>query len=140
MIDTLASGAPLLPPMAAADPRPLYRQVVEWVMEAVAAGVLRPGERLPSIRKLAGQLGVSVITVKRAYLELESAGYLRARPGLGSFVAELDRDALRAQALEDLRGELARIVAVASRHGIRPAEIIQLVREIDAGSSPAAPR
>lgn len=120
-------------PLSPDDPRPLYRQVADAVKEAIAAGALQPGDRLPSVRELADRLGVSVITTRRAYLELEGAGYLRSRPGLGTFVAELDPAALNARALEELRGELEAIVARAARRGIPPAEIVRLVRELAGG-------
>jgi molybdate-binding protein/DNA-binding transcriptional regulator YhcF (GntR family) len=66
---------------------PIYRQIVEQVRLAVAAGKLSPGSRLPTVRALAADLGVNANTVSRAYLELEQAGVLLNRPGRGSFVA-----------------------------------------------------
>jgi GntR family transcriptional regulator len=70
------------------DPRPLYLQVIEQVKRRVAVGDLPPGTELPSIRELAAGLKVSVITVKRAYLELEREGVIATRQGKGSVVAE----------------------------------------------------
>jgi GntR family transcriptional regulator len=76
------------------DPRPLYMQVMEQVQRRVAVGDLPPGTELPSIRQLASELQVSVITIKRAYLELERDGVISTRQGKGSVVA--DRPNLRA--------------------------------------------
>ncbi len=70
------------------DPLPLYLQVIEQVKRRVAVGDLKPGTELPSIRQLASQLQVSVITIKRAYLELERDGVIVTRQGKGSVVAE----------------------------------------------------
>jgi GntR family transcriptional regulator len=70
------------------DPRPLYFQVIEQVQRRVATGDLPPGTELPSIRQLAAQLQVSVITIKRAYLELERDGVISTRQGKGSVVAD----------------------------------------------------
>lgn len=70
------------------DPRPLYLQVIEQVRRRVAVGDLQPGAELPSIRDLAAGLNVSVITIKRAYLELERDGVIMTRQGKGSVVAE----------------------------------------------------
>lgn len=70
------------------DPRPLYLQVIEQVRRRVAVGDLQPGAELPSIRDLAAGLNVSVITIKRAYLELERDGVIMTRQGKGSIVAE----------------------------------------------------
>jgi GntR family transcriptional regulator len=70
------------------DPRPMYLQIVEQVRHRVAVGGWSPGQELPSIRALAVELKVSVITVKRAYFELEHAGVIVTRQGRGTFVAE----------------------------------------------------
>ena len=71
-----------------ADARPLYQQVIEQVQRRVAVGDLIPGAELPSIRQLAADLKVSVITIKRAYLELERDGIIATRQGRGSFVVD----------------------------------------------------
>jgi GntR family transcriptional regulator len=70
------------------DPRPLYLQVIEQVRRRVAAGDLPAGAEMPSIRELAAELQVSVITIKRAYLELERDGVIVTRQGKGSVIAE----------------------------------------------------
>jgi GntR family transcriptional regulator len=71
-----------------ADPRPMYLQIVEQIRHRIAEGDWLPGHELLSIRALAASLRVSVITVKRAYLELERDGIIVTRQGKGSFVAE----------------------------------------------------
>lgn len=70
------------------DPRPLYLQVMEQIQRRVAVGDLPPGGELPSIRQLAADLKVSVITIKRAYLELERDGVIVTRQGKGSVVSD----------------------------------------------------
>lgn len=70
------------------DARPMYLQIVEQIRQRVAAGDWPAGQELPSIRALAADLRVSVITVKRAYLDLESEGVIVTRHGKGSFVAD----------------------------------------------------
>lgn len=70
------------------DPRPMYLQIMEQIRHRIAVGDWPPGWELPSIRALAVDTRVSVITVKRAYLELELAGVIVTRQGKGSFVAE----------------------------------------------------
>jgi GntR family transcriptional regulator len=67
---------------------PMYTQIMDQIVIKVMAGDWRAGQALPSIRELASESGVSVITVKRAYLELERAGVIVTRQGKGSFVAE----------------------------------------------------
>jgi GntR family transcriptional regulator len=71
-----------------ADPRPMYLQIMEQIRHRIAIGDWQPGYELPSIRALAAALQVSVITIKRAYLELERDGVIVTRQGKGSFVAE----------------------------------------------------
>lgn len=70
------------------DARPMYLQILEQIRARVAAGDWPPGKELPSIRALAAALNVSVITIKRAYLDLENEGVIVTRHGKGSFVAE----------------------------------------------------
>ena len=82
------------------DARPMYLQIAEQIRLRVAAGDWPAGRELPSIRVLAADLRVSVITVKRAYLDLESEGVISTRHGKGSFVADaqdLAKDMRRAQ-------------------------------------------
>jgi GntR family transcriptional regulator len=71
-----------------ADRRPMYLQIMEQIRHRVAVGDWLPGQEIPSIRSMAVDLRVSVITVKRAYLELEHAGVIVTRQGRGTFVAE----------------------------------------------------
>jgi len=71
-----------------ADPRPMYLQIIEQIRHRIAIGDWQAGQELPSIRALAASTQVSVITVKRAYLELERDGVIVTRQGKGSFVAE----------------------------------------------------
>jgi GntR family transcriptional regulator len=71
-----------------ADRRPMYLQIMEQIRRRIAVGDWQPGHELPSIRALAAAVQVSVITVKRAYLELERDGVIVTRQGKGSFVAE----------------------------------------------------
>jgi len=74
--------------LSQSDGRPMYLQIMERIKRRVAVGDWGPGMRIPSIRELAVGLRVSVITVKRAYLELEREGVIVTRQGTGSFVAE----------------------------------------------------
>lgn len=86
------------------DPRPLYLQVMEQIKRRVAVGDLAPGTELPSIRQLAADLNISVITIKRAYLELEREGVIFTRQGKGSVVA--DKPGLQASIQERELNEL----------------------------------
>jgi GntR family transcriptional regulator len=105
-----------------ADPRPMYLQIMEQIRHRIAVGEWRPAQELPSIRALAVATRVSVITVKRAYLELELEGVIVTRQGKGSFVAETaDLGAsLRRQELED---HLAAAASIARQIGVSNKDI-----------------
>ncbi len=108
--------------IAQADPRPMYAQIVDQVRQLVAVGDWAPGREIPSIRELAIQLRVSVITVKRAYLELEREGVIVTRQGRGSFVAETS--GLGPGLLEkDLQGHLGAAVELAAKLGLGVTEL-----------------
>lgn len=79
------------------DARPMYLQIMEQIRLRIAAGDWAAGKELPSIRALAADLRVSVITVKRAYLDLESEGVIVTRHGKGSFVADVNGLAVELQ-------------------------------------------
>jgi len=97
-----------------ADPRPLYLQVKEQIRHRIAVGELAPGADIPSIRQLAADIRVSVITIKRAYLELELEGIIQTRQGRGSFVAEKANlgDSLKEQELDEHLAAAAGIAAL----------------------------
>ena len=112
-----------------ADRRPMYLQIMEQVTRRIAVGDWQPGHEMPSIRALAATVQVSVITVKRAYLELERSGIIVTRQGKGSFVAE-SAD-LRAQLRRgELDGHLSAAIGVARHHGLSSQEIESRVREL----------
>lgn len=99
------------------DARPMYLQILEQIRERIAVGDWPPGRELPSIRGLAAELRVSVITVKRAYLDLESEGVIVTRQGKGSFVADVDGLA-RDLKERELDGHLAVAAAVGRALGL----------------------
>jgi GntR family transcriptional regulator len=126
--------------VSAEDPAPAYVQLERQVRVAVADGLLRPGDRLPSIRVIARRLNLSPNTVARAYATLAREGVIIARAGGGSEVAPID--SLDRPALARLRQErlntLARQVAVRGLAlGLEPGEIVQAVtRELAAHGRP----
>ena len=93
----------LIGPISLATPGPLYQQIVDGLKREVSEGRLQPGAPLPSFRGLAEELLVSVITVKRAYDELEREGIIYRRQGLGTFVAEAGGDRSRHAKIERAR-------------------------------------
>jgi GntR family transcriptional regulator len=110
-----------------ADPRPLYLQVKDQLLHRVAVGDLKPGAEIPSIRQLAADIRVSVITIKRAYLELEMEGVIHTRQGRGSFVAE--NTGLDARLKErELEQHLRAAVAVAKLLDLTEEELLARMR------------
>lgn len=75
----------------ARDPRPIYLQIKEGLCRLILSGVLSEGERLPSVRELAGQLAINPNTIQRAYRELELEGFICSMTGKGSFVGALSQ-------------------------------------------------
>jgi len=112
-----------------ANPDPMYKQVMDQIGDAIVAGSLASDAKLPSIREMADRLGISHITIKRAYGDLEREGYILTRPGLGSFVAGMNREKLRKEKFEELRRDIERIVKIAEAFGIPIAEIRRIVDE-----------
>jgi GntR family transcriptional regulator len=108
---------------------PIYQQLVQQVREAVARGDLQPEDRLPSVRQLAEELVVNPNTIARAYTELERAGILISRPGLGIFVAqprtELTREARHRRLTEALDHWLTEAVHL----GYADDEVVRLVAQ-----------
>lgn len=86
--------------------QPIYEQICRQVKGAVASGKLKPGEPLPSIRSLARDLRISVITTKRAYEELERDGFICTVAGKGSFVAQQDVELARESSLREIEQHL----------------------------------
>ena len=117
--------------LSPAHPDPMYKQVTDQIKDAIASGDLKPNDRLPSVREMSEALQVSAITIKRAYQDLESDGYILTRAGLGSFVAPIERDTLREGKLAELQEELRRIVRTNARFGISTDDIIRLTRQVE---------
>lgn len=108
---------------------PIYRQIADQVRQAVASGVLRAGDRLPSVRDLAVELAVNPNTVAKAYQELERDGVIETPRGRGSFVADRDHAMAEAARLR-LFGEAAeRLVAEAYRLRISREQALAVLAE-----------
>lgn len=102
---------------------PIYDQIYSQIKTQIISGALREDELLPSIRNLAKDLRISVITTKRAYAELEEAGFIDTVQGKGSFVAGGNLELLREERLRQVEGHLARAVAEAENVGIEAADL-----------------
>ena len=95
------------------DGTPIYEQIVRQIKAKIVGGELKPGEALPSMRLLAKELRISVITTKRAYEELEREGFLITQTGRGSFVAPVGVELLREEQLRAVEEHLTSAVRAA---------------------------
>ncbi len=102
---------------------PIYDQITRQVKTLILTGVLGEGEALPSMRALARDLRISVITTKRAYEELEREGFITTVPGKGCFVAPRNLELVRENALRQVEEHLQRAVEAAKLGGIAAAEV-----------------
>lgn len=105
----------------------IYEQIVNQLKNAIVTGELKTGEALPSIRGLAGELNVSVITTKRAYEELEKEGLIRSVSGKGFYVCEYNTDYLKEKQLMMLERRLAEVIAEAKQAGLTCEELTEMV-------------
>lgn len=108
----------------------IYEQIVNQLKNAVVTGELKAGEALPSIRSLAAELGVSVITTKRAYEELEKEGLIRSVAGKGFYVCEYNTDYLREKQLMMLEARLGEIISEAKQAGLGCDELVGMVEAL----------
>jgi GntR family transcriptional regulator len=109
------------------DGRPMYLQIMEQIRQKVAVGEWKPGENIPSIRALAVELQLSVITVKRAYLELEREGIIVTQHGKGSTVAR-DPDLGTRLYDQEFEEHLRQVVRIGMLLGLSEDEIAERLR------------
>lgn len=107
-----------------ADPRPIYEQITSQIKNLIITGALKSGEALPSMRFLAKELRISVITTKRAYEELERSGFIETVAGKGSFVSGMNADFLREEHLRIAEEHLQQAVDSAKSAGISRDELV----------------
>lgn len=112
------------------SPDPMYKQVVDQIKDAVGTGELDTDEHLPSIREMAVALEISDITIRRAYSELESEGFIYARPGIGYFIADVSLKKLRERKLREIQNEIEGLIGRAEKYGISPDEMIQMITDL----------
>lgn len=118
-----------------ASPDPIYEQIVQQIRAQILSGDLSEGEPLPSIRKLAKDLQISVITTKRAYEELEREGFINTVGGKGSFVAAQNPEFLREKRMKAVEERLADAVDQAQLLGVSPDQLVEMLRLLYAEDS-----
>ncbi len=123
-VDNLQIG-----PLSQAAPGPLYQQIVDGIKREISTGHLLPETLLPSFRVLAEDLLVSLITVKRAYEELELLGIIYRRQGVGTFVAHQGKEKSQATLYKNAQDLLTKAAQEASEAGLSHDEFIEMARK-----------
>ena len=108
--------------------RPIYDQIAGQLKAGILSGELKPGEALPSIRALAKDLKISVVTTKRAYDELEAAGFLYTVAGKGCFVADRNPERVREGIARDMEARLSDAIRLAKDGGMTYADFRETAR------------
>lgn len=118
-----------------ASPLAIYEQIVNQIKDAAIAHEIVPGEAMPSIRSLAKDLGVSVITTKRAYEELEKEGLLKSVAGKGFYVCDVNHEILKEKQTIMIEEHFASVVEEAKSAGLTLEDIISMVAVFYEGES-----
>ena len=108
----------------------IYEQIVNQLKNGILSGELETGEALPSIRKLAADLQVSVITTKRAYEELEKEGLIRSQAGKGFYVCEYNTDYLKEKQFMMLETHLSEVIEECKAAGLSKEDILEMVETL----------
>jgi len=108
--------------------QPIYEQICRQIKSSIGAGKIKPGEPLPSIRALARELRISVITTKRAYEELERDGFIYTIAGKGSFIAQQDLELARESNLREIETHLQTALQLAQQSGLALEDLQEILR------------
>ena len=108
-----------------ASEAPLYAQIYENIRRGIMDGELKAGDALPTVRGLAKDLRISIITTARAYRDLERDGYIRTIVGKGSFVADKSDELIREEKLREMESRLSEAADIARRCGVTKDEFLQ---------------
>ena len=109
------------------DARPIYTQITDGFRDQILAGILRPGDKMPSVRELATELTINPNTIQRAYRELENQGWIASVPGKGSFVQGIPKaDPIQTQAL---LSEFDKLAATLLAMGLTEEELAARIRK-----------
>ena len=109
---------------------PIYAQIKEQIKEQILNGQIEEGTELPSIRKLAKELGVSVITTTRAYNDLEEEGFISSMQGKGSMVLSKENEFLKEKYLLRIEEGMGTAVETAKRIGMKEDELVNLLNKL----------
>ncbi|EOU2101633.1 GntR family transcriptional regulator [Clostridium perfringens] len=109
---------------------PIYEQIAKAIKNEILSGDLKENSELPSIRSLASELRVSVITTKRAYEELERDGFIYTLPGKGSYVAEQNKELLMEEKLREIEEKLGEAIDIANSIGLNFNDLVGMLKTL----------
>ncbi|XZK30414.1 GntR family transcriptional regulator [Clostridium perfringens] len=109
---------------------PIYEQIAKAIKNEILSGDLKENLALPSIRSLASELRVSVITTKRAYEELERDGFIYTLPGKGSYVAEQNKELLMEEKLREIEEKLGEAIDIANSIGLNFNDLVGMLKTL----------
>lgn len=107
--------------------RPIYEQITSQLKQMILSGELKPNDSLPSMRLLAKELKISVITTKRAYEDLEKVGLVYTVPGKGSFVSEANHELIREEHLKEIEKHITAAIDIAQRSNVSREELEEMM-------------
>ena len=110
--------------------RPIYEQIQQQIQNAIAQGILKPGDPLPSMRGLARQLSVSVITVQKAYENLSRDGFIISAVGKGSVVAAIEQEEARNQTWKSIDSLIEQAARQADEAGFSKKELLERIEKL----------
>lgn len=106
---------------------PIYEQIKKQIINEIITGTLEEDEILPSIRTLAKDIHISVMTIKKAYDELEEEGYIKTIQGKGSFVLPKNLDFIKEQKQKEIEEHINKIIEISTNYNITKEEIIETI-------------
>lgn len=109
---------------------PIFEQIENAIKEAIFSNELKEGEMLPSVRSLANDLKISFLTVKRAYDELEKAGFIKTVQGKGSYVSPKNLDLIKEEKLKEIQDHIEKAYEISKLSNISKEEISELFKMI----------
>lgn len=109
---------------------PIYDQIKKQILEAIMSGDIKEGDILPSIRGLARDLKVSVITTTKAYTDLEAAGYITAVQGKGYYVSERSNEVLHERQLAQIEEHFDQAISISRKAGLHEKKLIEMLQNL----------
>jgi GntR family transcriptional regulator len=110
--------------------KPIYEQIIERVKENIIKGILKPGDKLPSVRELAAAITINPNTISKAYNELERMKAIEVIRGKGTFVSENFKPVINEEKMSEIRGHMKEIIIEAHYIGVDKDKLIDILNEI----------